>query len=383
MQDQSFPPARLAPPLRSARWLLPSLALVIAAAGWSAFWFYAAERANQIIAGWLEREARVGRIYRCDSQSLGGFPFRIEVRCTDASVEVGSINPPLSVRMGDVLVAAQIYQPTLLIGEWSSPLTIAEPGQSPKMSATWSLLQTSLRGRPRAPERISIVVDDPVLQRSAAGVAERMGAAKHAEIHARMASGTLQDRPVVDLAFNARQLSAAGIYPLVAQPTDADIDVTLRGMKDLAPKTWPERFREIQEANGKIEVKTARIAQSDWLATGSGALGLTPNGRLDGEIRVTVAGLDKLLAQIGVDYMSRPGTGSDKLNSAFNALDRIAPGLGGLARDRAAPAIAAGAAMLGQATELEGRKAVSLPLRFDDGKVYLGPFKIGETPALF
>jgi hypothetical protein len=154
-------------------------------------------------------------------------------------------------------------------------------------------------------------------------------------------------------------------------------------MKDLAPKTWPERFREIQEANGKIEVKTARIAQSDWLATGSGALGLTPNGRLDGEIRVTVAGLDKLLAQIGVDYMSRPGTGSDKLNSAFSALDRIAPGLGGLARDRAAPALAAGAAMLGQATELEGRKAVSLPLRFDDGKVYLGPLKVGETPALF
>jgi hypothetical protein len=191
MQDQSFPPARFAPPRRSAPWLLLSLALVIAAVGWSVFWFYAAERANQIIAGWLEREARVGRIYRCGSQSLGGFPFRIEVRCADANVEVGSINPPLSVRMGDVLVAAQIYQPTLLIGEWSSPLTIAEPGQSPTMSATWSLLQTSLRGRPRAPERISIVVDDPVLQRFAAGVAEQMGAAKHAEIHARMASGTL------------------------------------------------------------------------------------------------------------------------------------------------------------------------------------------------
>jgi hypothetical protein len=100
-------------------------------------------------------------------------------------------------------------------------------------------------------------------------------------------------------------------------------------------------------------------------------------------MRVTIAGLDKLLQQAGVDYMARPGAGSDKLNSAFNALDKIAPGLGGLARDRAGPAIAMGAAMLGQATELEGRKAVALPLRFDDGKVYLGPLKIGETPALF
>ena len=128
-----------------------------------------------------------------------------------------------------------------------------------------------------------------------------MGAAKHVEIHARMASGTLRDRPVIDLAVRANALTAPDIYPLISQPTDADIDLTLSGMKDLSPKTWPERFREIQEAGGKIDVKTARIAQAEWLATGSGALGLTANGRLDGEIRVTVAGLEKLLQQAGVD----------------------------------------------------------------------------------
>jgi hypothetical protein len=376
------PQVRLAPQ-RSRRWLYLSLAVVILVAGWTAFWFYAADRANQAIAGWLEREARLGRVYSCGTQSLRGFPFRIEVRCANAGVELHNMQPPLSVRLGDVLIAAQIYQPTLLIGEWGAPITIAEQGRQPNMTGTWTLMQTSVRGRPREPERISIVADNPTFERFNAGTRERIGTAKHVEIHTRMASGTLRDRPVIDLALSARQLASADIYPLVAQPTDADIDLTLRGMKDLSPKPWPVRFREIQEAGGKIDVKTARIAQADWLATGSGALGLTVNGRLEGEIRVTVAGLDKLLQQIGVDVMSRPGPGADKLNSAFNALDKIAPGLGNLARDRAAPALAAGAAMLGQATELEGRKAVALPLRFDDGKVYLGPFRIGETQALF
>ncbi len=383
MQYESSAQSRLAPQRRSARWLFLSLAAIIVVGGWAAFWFYAADRANGAIAGWLEREARLGRIYSCGAQSLGGFPFRIEVRCKEANMQLRSAHPALALRMGDVLVAAQIYQPTLLIGEWTGPLTISEHGQPPKMAATWTLMQTSVRGRPRAPERISIVLDNPALERFSSGAPERMGAARHAEIHARVASGSLKDRPVIDLALQARQFSATGIYPLIAQPTDADVDLTLRGMKDLSPKTWPERFREIQEAGGKIEVKTARIAQSDWLAAGSGALGLTANGRLEGEIRVTVAGLDKLLQQIGVDYLARPGAGSDKLNSAFNALDKIAPGLGGLARDRAAPALAAGAALLGQPAELEGRKAVSLPLRFDDGKVFLGPVKIGETQALF
>jgi hypothetical protein len=383
MQYKSPVSDRLEPRRRSLRWVFLSLAVVILVAGWTAFWFYAAERAKEAMAGWLEREARVGRIYTCGSQSLAGFPFRIEVRCADAALQMRGMQPPVSVRMGDVLVAAQIYQPTLLIGEWSAPLTISDEGQSPKMTANWTLLQTSVRGRPRAPERISVVADNPSWERVTGGTTERMGAAKHLEVHARMASGTMRDRPVIDLAMRANALQAPDIYPLISQPTNFDIDLTLSGMKDLSPKTWPERFREIQEAGGKIDVKASRFAQADWVATGSGALGLTANGRLDGEIRVTVAGLDKLLQQIGIDYMSRPGAGSDKLNSAFNALDRIAPGLGGLARERAGPAIAMGAAMLGQPTELEGRKAVALPLRFDDGKVYLGPLKIAETLPLF
>jgi hypothetical protein len=373
----------LAPRRRSARWLYLTLAVIIVVGGWVAFWFYAADRANQAIAGWLEREARVGRVYSCGSQSLGGFPFRIEVRCTQAGVELRQMQPAMSVRMGDILIAAQIYQPTLLIGEWSAPLTVSELGQSPRMSANWTLMQTSVRGRPRAPERISVVLDNPSLDQLTGGAPDRVASAKHTEIHARMASGSMQDRPVIDIAVRAAALVAPVIHPVISQPTDADIDLTLRGMKDLSAKPWPVRFREIQEAGGKIEVKTARIAQGEWLATGSGALGLTANGRLDGEIRVTIAGLEKLLQQIGVEYLSRPGAGSDKLNSAFNALDKIAPGLGNIARDRAAPALAAGAAFLGQATELEGRKAVALPLRFEDGKVYLGPLKVAETQPLF
>jgi hypothetical protein len=39
--------------------------------------------------------------------------------------------------------------------------------------------------------------------------------------------------------------------------------------------------------------------------------------------------------------------------------------------------------LLGQQTVLEGKQAVTLPLRIDDGTVFLGPIRIGDTPALF
>jgi len=42
------------------------------------------------------------------------------------------------------------------------------------------------------------------------------------------------------------------------------------------------------------------------------------------------------------------------------------PGLGNVARKNAAPMIAASVNLMGQPTELEGKRAVMLPLRFDD-----------------
>ena len=59
------------------------------------------------------------------------------------------------------------------------------------------------------------------------------------------------------------------------------------------------------------------------------------------------------------------------------------PGLGKLARQNAAPSILAGLGALGQSTTLEGKPAVSVPLRFADGQVMLGPFAVGRVPPLF
>lgn len=365
------------------RWTILALAIVIAAAGWSAFWFYAADRAKQAISGWLEREAKVGRLYSCGSQSLGGFPFRIEVRCRDADARLQNLNPPLSVHAAGIHVAAQVYQPTLLISEWTGPLTVTEPTGGAVYQATWSVAQTSLRGRPRAPERISIVLDDPVLERVGGGQRERLASGKRGEIHARIASGSLKEKPVVDLALRLETMSAPLLHPLATHATNAEIDTTLRGLSDLSPKSWPVRFREIQQAGGDIEIRTMRVRQADWHAVGAGVLRISPAGRLDGQLRVTIAGLESLLRHLGVGRLDQPSAGSEKLNSAFNALDRVVPGLGQVARQNAAPALAAGATLLGEPAELEGQRAVTLPLRFEDGRVLLGRLPVGQTPPLF
>jgi hypothetical protein len=157
----------------------------------------------------------------------------------------------------------------------------------------------------------------------------------------------------------------------------------LRGLKDFTPKPWPARFRELQAADGRIEVKRARVQQGDTIAVAEGALGLTPSGRLNGQLRLTVANLEKILPALGLDRLLAKESKPNRLNEAIGALDRLVPGLGDVARQNAGPAIAAGVAAMGQPTELEGRRAVILPLRFKDGAVLLGAVPIGLIPALF
>ena len=255
------------------------------------------------------------------------------------------------------------------------------------MSANWSLAQVSVRGTPQEPERISIAIDKLEFANFNRGVMELVATANHAELHGRIASGSVSNNPAVELVLRLNGAVAPSLHPLVGRPTDSEITATLTGLKDFSPKPWSERFREIAAANGRIEIAQARLSQGDVLAAGSGALTINGNGKLDGQLTLTVAGLDKLITMLGADqmmsqYMAQKGGGMN-MDKIGGALDRIIPGLGGAVRNNSGGIAAAGISMLGQPAEIEGKKGVSLPLKFADGAVYLGPIMVGQTPALF
>jgi hypothetical protein len=175
--------------------------------------------------------------------------------------------------------------------------------------------------------------------------------------------------------------SAPELHPAAVAPFDADITAVLYGLRDFSPKPWPVRFREMQAADGRIDITQARLKQGETIAVGDGSLSLNANGRLQGQLRVTVAGIEQFLAAVGAQQTVQASPTMDKL---AGALDRLAPGLGNAARQQANAAnLSLGINLLGEQTTLEGKRAVTLPLRFDDGAILLGPIRIGTAPALF
>jgi hypothetical protein len=367
-------------PRRGRRWpLVLLIALGIAVAGWVALWNYGAGEAERTIEAWKAREAQAGRIYTCATQDISGFPFRIEIRCAEPSAELKSNQPPLSVKAKDVLVTASVWQPTVLTAEFAGPLLVTEPGQAPLVTANWRQARTQLHGLPPAPDSASISLDQPKVD----GGGENLFQADHLDLNGRILSGTVRSNPVVEIVLKLAAGAAPAWHPAAAIPVDADITAVLRGLKDFSPKPWRERLRELQAAGGSLEIVKARVQQRETIAVANGTLGLSPAGRLNGQLQLTVANLERLLPLLGLDKLLAQDQAPRQLENAFSALDRLMPGLGNVARQNAGPAIVAGISVMGRPTELEGQRAVELPLRFDDGLVTLGPLTIGMTPPLF
>jgi len=391
-------------PRRRPLWrlfIMPVL-LVIAAAAWSAFWFYAASQVDVSADAWRAQEAKAGRVFDCARRSVAGFPFRLEVRCAGASVSLVSqtaaqaaTQAPITAKLGEILVVAQVYDPKLLIAEFTAPATISDRGQPPSMMVNWSKARSSVVGLPYVPQRASLVFDDPSIDRVNASVQTPLARAKHIELHGRLADGSPSDHPVIETVLKIEGGSVQEVHPLLAEPFDADVRTLLSGLKDFSPKPWPQRFREIQAAGGHVEIVQSRVAQGDLVAVAAGSLGLSAQGRLDGELQMTVAGLEKVIPALGIEKMLdegvpqatldrvAPGVKTQDLNNLFGALDRAIPGLGKVVKQNANVGVAAGINALGKEAVLEGKKARAFPLRFVDGAVFLGPLKVGQIPPLF
>jgi hypothetical protein len=391
-------------PSKYRRWpifVMPVL-VVIAGAAWSAFWFYSASQVDQTVDAWRAREAASGRIYDCAKRTIAGFPFRLEVHCLDATVELKSQTadqaaaqtPPLTARLGDIFVISQIYTPKLLIAEFKAPATLSRNGQ-PVMVVNWKTARSSIVGLPGTPQRADIVFDDPVIDRVEASVQTPVARASHVELHGRIAENSKPDHPTIETVLELTGATLPGVHPVLAKPFDADVRAMVHGLKDYTPKPWPVRFRELQAAGGRVEIMQSRIQQGDLIAIAAGSLGLTADGHLDGELHMTATGFEKLIPALGIEQMLEqgvpqgtldkvaPGVKTQDVDNLFGALDRAIPGLGKAVRENANVGVAAGLAAIGKEATLEGKKARSFPLRFVNGAVFVGPLKVAQTPPLF
>jgi hypothetical protein len=330
---------------RSRFWLFaPFVLLALVAVAWSAAWFVMRDRTEAAIDAMLGREARAGRQWDCKDRSIAGFPFRLEVTCASLTVRRSDV----TASFGRIEAVAQVYQPRHVITEVVGPLRVSDGTVT--VEATWRLLETSVHGSPAGFERISLVAEEPAVTITGTGPAPLSLTGQNLEAHLRPNPARRQTEGAYDAALTARQATIPGLDAFVGSngPTDLQVDLTatqVEGFRGRPVLTEIERWRQ---ANGRIEVLRLAASKGASRLEAKGDLGLDEMHRPVGRVEAAAAGLDGLINRL---------TGGRPEGGLLSALLGQAPLQGGTARSE--PAL-----------------SPLPPLRFDDGRVLFGPFKV-------
>lgn len=337
------------PLTRRRRWpiYLPSVLLLLVVAGWSVFWFLAADRAGTEIDRAIARQAAAGRVAECGDRQIGGYPFRIEVRCAPVRLTFQGAHGPLVFEAPGFVAVAQLPVPSRIVAEMKSPATLG--GGAGTLSLIFATAQASVQGSPATGvEAVSVDLKMPVLERIDGEHVQVGLTADDIELHTRRAP----DAPpgTWDLVARLVKAQAPAIESSLAQtPSNIELQIVASEIDRLLPSPTPDRLRAFASAGGKLHLALLRAEQGDVLAEAKGDLSIDPQGQFVGEGTVTVAGVQQLLTKAS------------------------AAGLGWMW----------GLLPLGRPAKLGERAAATYTVRVAGGSVSVGPLRFGSLPPLF
>jgi hypothetical protein len=340
---------------------LPYILLAVVAVGWSAGWFWIRGRAAGEIDAWMAREAAAGRTWTCADRTLGGYPFRIELRCSAVTLE----RTDGRFRLGPSTAVAQIYQPRLVVFESAGPFHV-EQGDLIG-DAAWKGLQGSFHGAAEGFTRASLVVDNPDITVKGAEPGPIAVTGRHLELHARPTPGRYESEGAVDVSLRLTQAAVPQLDALtgIRDPADLALDAILTQATVLRTGTVARELERWRQAGGTLDLTALSLAKGDQRVQAKGTLALDAGRWAAGQIDLRAAGVDALVGSIvGQRFGSDRGA----------LVGQLVGGLLGLSRrpDAEAPT---GSAPL---------KALP-PLRLVDGRLVFSGFPIPNVfvPALY
>lgn len=334
--------------------LLPLLLVVLVAVVWSGVWVYASNRAQREIAAWMEREAKLGRVWNCAERKLEGFPFRFELLCREPSLEIQGADP-IRVTAANVHAVAQLWNPNHIVAEFAAPARVEDVNARRVYDATWTLLQMSGIGDMSGkPQRLSLSGNE--VRITTAGSAESLLEARHLEFHVRRNPTATGGRDGVDYAAGVSAARSSGLALLGdIGPVDASLQGTITEADDLRPMHVTDRVKAWALSGGVAKLEHLSLTAAKAAFTASGQVAVDPQGLLNGTVQLGFSGIEDLLRRLSQS--------------------------GAISREFAA--IAGAMAMSGSRGEVAGRKGITFSLALKQGVLQLGQFPVGRVPPLF
>lgn len=316
----------------SRRFLWLAIFIVVLFGGYSAGWFYLADRLETQAQAAVAALSRNGTSAECVNPEARGFPFRLGMFCDSVTFENAAQG--ISVSAGSFRSAGQIYDPTHLVAELDGPARIDVPPTQP-LALQWENLRASIRLASPLPERLSLEGRNLNVA-TAAG--EPLATTSTFEGHLRPNGKDL------DLAgrFGGLMLDATVLKGHTLPPLAGEADLTVNNGVALVGKN----IRSLRGQSGTIRTAALSTGESTSILV-SGPFSIGKDGLLDAQFKLTVRDPRGLATAL-----------SAALPEIREEIEQVSGGL----------------AMLGDAP--------SLPVKIAKGRASLGFIKLGNIPPL-
>lgn len=338
--------------------LILAIILALVAAGWSAFWVFAARQTETLLAAWIEREKTVGRIWTCPDQKIAGYPFDIAVSCGSAGFSGKALGKDLTGSLNGFQARASLFNPKEVEALATPPFRLSSAGEEGQMTLRWSVMRVRLNGGPQ--DLMSLAIDgkdvslegglqgignlsagSAVLNSTIAAIPERRAENAYA-VHLTLQNAAI---PMLDGFLGSPPPDAFAFDGIV---TKADFELA---------GTLPERIDQWRQAGGQIETKQAIFNHGGLRIAVHGLLQLDEHHRLDGRLNTELSGAEPLLRRFGINP------------SLISAGSLLASLLGGRPRSD---------------TASNAPAALHLPVAVQSGLISVGPVKTNfAVPPLY
>lgn len=265
--------------------ILGSVVLAVVLA-WTAAWF--------TVAGWVRHEVDLLALNDgetaprlvCGRLDLGGYPFNLDIICSDGSLVSGDIE----VSIPRLRASAMVYRPNHVIALATGPIGLADAFTGQESSIAFTDLTASLRLEDWRIARVSLVANGVVWTDTLFD--QELGRADQIEAH-------LLDMPEAHDA-TAHVASLAGYLrgSNVAVPALAVTDLTteaeleLSGLPDDVRNWGAEPLLPLWQRNGgKLRVVSIRANGPTETLEASGEISLDPQGAANGTMAITSTGV--------------------------------------------------------------------------------------------
>lgn len=261
------------PPNYGRRILWLGVFVVILFGGYSAGWFYLADRLVTNARAAIAEANRDGVTVECDNPIARGFPFRLGVYCD--RIAYANAVEALGLTAGNLRTAGQIYDPTRFIAELDGPATVATP-RNGMLNLDWEKLRASVRWARPLPERVSLEGGGLAATTATGTPLATIGSF---EAHMRPNGQDL------DLAssFEDLALDPALVEGRTLPALSGQSDLTINGGADLRSV----RLENLRGRSGTIRNAELSVDGKSGV-TVSGTFSFSEDGLLDADLKLTV-----------------------------------------------------------------------------------------------